>query len=228
MTEEISKSIESNNANETLMMEICPEGSEENKIESGKGITKFLQKLIDVSQENSQRLKNKYDDTLKKFATYLFYTGGRLLYESLQSNLKNALPSISALSRFWHDTAPPLEEGEIDFVGLVKHCDDRNIPKIVWLAEDATRITGKIEYDPRTNKVIGFVLPLKDGLPDKNSFLATCAKAMESYFIQHREQRMFMYLWHSLFPQMQLHFVCPHSELTINSMPKMLFLAGIL
>jgi len=59
-----------------------------------------------------------------------------------------------------------IEESEIDFNDLVHHLKKRNASKIIWIAENATRITGKIEYDSWSNKVLGFVLSLKNGLPD--------------------------------------------------------------
>lgn len=46
------------------------------------------------------KVSNKYSDSIKKFAIYLFFVGGRLLYETLQANLNYSLPSISSLFRF--------------------------------------------------------------------------------------------------------------------------------
>lgn len=63
----------------------------------------------------------------------------------------------------------------------MQHLKERN-SKFIWIAEDATRITGKIEYDSRSNKVLGFVLPLKNGLPDQNKYIATSAEAIQNIF----------------------------------------------
>lgn len=45
---------------------------------------------------------------------------------------------------------------------------------IVWLSEDASGIEGKIEFDPRTNQMVGIVLPLNQctGIPISSSYLA--------------------------------------------------------
>jgi len=86
------------------------------------------------------------------------------------------LPSISTLNRYLYNKRQYIEEREIDVNGLVQHLKERNASKIIWIAEDATRITGKIEYDSRSNKVLGFVLPLKNGLPDQNKYVATSAE----------------------------------------------------
>lgn len=42
----------------------------------------------------------------------------------------------------------------------------------IWVIEDATRVTGKIEYDEFSNKLVGFVLPLENGYPQINTYLA--------------------------------------------------------
>lgn len=38
--------------------------------------------------------------------------------------------------------------------------------------EDATAITENVEYDPISNKVVGFVLPFKNGVANVNDYLA--------------------------------------------------------
>ncbi|XP_044760486.1 uncharacterized protein LOC123317922 [Coccinella septempunctata] len=60
--------------------------------------------------------------------------------------------------------------------------EQRNLPKVLWISEDATRVTSKIEYDPRTNKLVGFTMPLVDGIPARDTFLATSAKAIQDHF----------------------------------------------
>ncbi|CAG9820579.1 unnamed protein product [Phaedon cochleariae] len=75
------------------------------------------------------------------------------------------------------------EEGVFDYDGLCKYLEDRNLPKVVWISEDGTRVTGRIEYDSKSNKLVGFTLPLIDGLPKTNTFIATSAKAIQDYFL---------------------------------------------
>ena len=59
----------------------------------------------------------------------------------------------------------------------------RNLPLIIWLSEDATRLTGRIQYDQNTNQIVGFVLPLdKQGMPIPFSFPATSYRVIEKYF----------------------------------------------
>ncbi|CAG9768534.1 unnamed protein product [Ceutorhynchus assimilis] len=147
-------------------------------------LPRLLKTLQDLSLKNStcSNNRNRYDDATKKFAVYLFYIGGRLLYETLKANLENSLPSISTLNRFLDTRNEPLQEGGFDFKGLLKHLTDRGLPKMIWVSEDGTRVTGKIEYDSKSNNVIGLVLPLRDGLPQQGTFPATSAEAIKAYF----------------------------------------------
>lgn len=58
----------------------------------------------------------------------------------------------------------------------------RNMSKVVWLLENVTRVTGKIEYDSKWNKVVRIVLALDKRLPKQNQFNATDEQAIEKYF----------------------------------------------
>lgn len=126
--------------------------------------------------------KNCYEESLKKFSVYIYYIGGKLLYETLQANLKGILPSISTLYRFTSTMSNKIAEGEVNFRELNTYFNKKTIPKYIWVSEDATRITGKIEYDTSSNKLMGFVLPLKNGLPETNKYVAKSAKDIESFF----------------------------------------------
>jgi hypothetical protein len=143
---------------------------------------KLLKMLLEISVANSRGNRNTYDCTIKKFALYLYYIGGRLLYETLQQNLKNVLPAISSLNRYLVDNSTKTEEGIFDYDGLSKFLEDRQLPKVVWICEDVTRVNGKIEYDSRTNKIIEFTLPLVNGFPKTDEFLATSSRAMKESF----------------------------------------------
>lgn len=138
--------------------------------------------LLDLSISNSKSKRNSYSDTIKLFSLYLFYVGGKLLYQTLHENMKSVLPSISCLNKYIKKTSDRIEEGVFDYDGVEEFLQKRNLPKTVWISEDATRVTGRIEYDSKTNKLVGFTMPLRDGIPNTNAFLATSAKTMCSYF----------------------------------------------
>jgi len=143
----------------------------------------LLQLLLKSSLNNSKHKPNanKFNETVKKFSLYLFFIGGRLLYETLCKNMPNSLPSIPCLFRYFGKTQQ-LCEGRFRFMELRKYLHDRNFPLCIWLSEDATRITGRIEYDSASDKLVGFVLPLKNGCPQLDTFIVTSVKSILDAF----------------------------------------------
>lgn len=160
---------------------------ETNKTFEGKKktISCFLQKLLTNALDNSKHSNNKknvFDDITKKIGIYLYYTAGRLAYETLYANLTNCLPSITTINRFLSETRIRIREGEFDFEGLASFLDKKRLPRVIWVSEDATRINGKIEYDSKSNEIVGFVLPLKNGVPVRQTFVATTADKIKECF----------------------------------------------
>ena len=59
---------------------------------------------------------------------------------------------------------------------------DNGLLKVISIGEDATRVISRVEYD-KTNRCIGFVLPIDDnGLPKNDEFLALSFETMERMF----------------------------------------------
>lgn len=57
-------------------------------------------------------------------------------------------------------------EGELRCRELCEFLEKHKADKSVWLAEDATAIVPKIQYDPTTNQLVGILLPMNaKGLP---------------------------------------------------------------
>ena len=76
-----------------------------------------------------------------------------------------------------------ISEGSFRFDELKGHLDQYNPPSFISVAEDATRIVGRVEYDSETDRCVGFVPPLEqNGLPKRNSFIAAIFSAMETMF----------------------------------------------
>ena len=46
-----------------------------------------------------------------------------------------------------------------------------NAPPFVHIHLDDTRVLNHVEYDPTTDRHVGFVLPIKDGLPEENAYI---------------------------------------------------------
>ena len=51
--------------------------------------------------------------------------------------------------------------------------------KTIAIAEDATRVIARAQYDNETDRIVGFVLPC-DSLPVVDSFIATSFSAIEN------------------------------------------------
>lgn len=66
-------------------------------------------------------------------------------------------------------------EGELRIKELSHYLESLNLEKNVWLSEDASGIVSKVEFDARTNQMIGLVLPVDPttGMPMKFSFMAS-------------------------------------------------------
>lgn len=125
----------------------------------------------------------RHDETTKMFAAFLKMVSGLLAYETLHANLPLSLPSVSTVNRFIADNGPRIVEGEMRSDELLKYLRSRNLPLVVSLSEDATRITAKISYDPYTNQLVGFALPLDtNGMPVPFSFPAKHANEIQKHF----------------------------------------------
>ncbi|KAK3919968.1 Phosphoserine aminotransferase [Frankliniella fusca] len=138
--------------------------------------------LLDCAKKNAGRKRNgkTYSATMKELGTLIFVLGGPLLYSILLENL--GFPSLTTVRRklFSKD---PIKEGYFRGLELKNFLEERDLPFIIWLSEDGTRVNGRVQYDLRTNQIIGFVPPLdKDGLPTTDSFPATSAAEIKSYY----------------------------------------------
>lgn len=156
--------------------------------DASRPVSKFLHALYDTAKINAGKKKggkrySQHSDTLKKFAAYLFVLGGRKMYETLHSNLNGALPSITSVQRIMSASTSSVTEGEFRFSELKTFLVKRQYPLKVWVSEDATRITGKVQYDRVTNLLVGLVLPLNsDEVPRQCAFPATSAKVIQDYY----------------------------------------------
>ena len=157
--------------------------NEQINVDNNDNFKPFLKKLHESAIVNSNRKKsgNRYDNALKLFATYLYTIGGRMLYETLYANLP--LPSLTTVSRTINKYNYFIREGQCRAKELKEFLISRNLPLVVWLSEDATRLTGRVQYDKETNQLIGFVLPFdSNGMPIANTCSATSVNKMEESF----------------------------------------------
>lgn len=145
----------------------------------------MLQHFVTSAERNCNRAKPGYrfDEITKMFSSYIFMLSGRLAYETLNANLPYSIPSPSTVSRFLKENGPKIIEGKMRTIELDEYLKSRNLPLKISISEDATRITAKIAYDPSTNQLVGFALPLDDdGMPISFSFPARSASEIQEHF----------------------------------------------
>lgn len=146
----------------------------------------FLGMLLAAADKNSTREKGgyRYDSHIKLFSSYLRMLIGPIAYETLQQNLQHSLPSLSSANRYIHSSDCRLIEGIIRDEELAVYLSDHKVPPFVCLAEDETRIIGKVQYDSKSNQLVGFVLPLhnQNGLPIPFAYPAGNANQIIEHF----------------------------------------------
>lgn len=54
-------------------------------------------------------------------------------------------------------------EGVLRHHEFVNYLEERKLPMKAAISEDATRLTGVVQYDAKTNQLMGFVLPTHFG-----------------------------------------------------------------
>lgn len=141
----------------------------------------MLNRSANQHKEGKDGHGHRYDETLKQVMTYYCIVGGKILYDSLSANL--SVPHVSTIYRELRSKAGTLIEGTCRVDDWKEFLNARQLPSAVWLSEDATRISNRIQYDHKSNQLIGFVLPFDDnGMPIASSFSATSAKAIEDFF----------------------------------------------
>ena len=143
-----------------------------------------LKQIIANAERNATALPQakRHPEILLKIATALLIYAGPLAYNFLQKNLHQALPSLRTVKRIVHASYDTMNEGEFRFDGLAAHIGKHKTVSLVTIGKDATRIICRVEYDVRTDRCVGFVLPLQNGLPAIDSFLATSFDAVEKMF----------------------------------------------
>ncbi len=140
-------------------------------IDESKSVAPILKRLFENAVKNTD-LKSKghrHDKLIKQFAASLLCLIGPGGYEMLQANLGCGLPHISTAQRSIRSQRKVIE-GDFYFQELKDHLEKWQAPPFVNIQLDDTRIINKIEYDPTTDRFVGFCLPLKNGLPIADAF----------------------------------------------------------
>jgi len=147
--------------------------------------TPILRQLILNAEKNVESLPNhrRHPEILKKFATALLIYAGPLSYEFIHSNMPEALPSLRTVQRSVSSEYKSFTEGSFNFDDLLSHIKNHKASKAISIGEDATHVISRVDYDCKTDRCVGFVLPLdSNGLPIVDSFLAVSYKVIEEMF----------------------------------------------
>lgn len=146
----------------------------------------LLGKLIEQAQRNFSRENGgyRYDNIIKRFATYFRMIAGPLSYESIQKNLEHSLPSLQSVNRYIKSANCYIVEGVLRTHELVLYLNQRNLPLTVILSEDLTRVIGRPQYCSVTNQIVGYVLPTNhiNGMPIPYSFPARSVYEIYKHF----------------------------------------------
>lgn len=121
----------------------------------------FIRKLLATADQNVTRAKNGFrlDEDIKLFATYVRMLAGPKLYNFLHKNLQLAIPALSSVNRYVYTSNCRIIEGVLRREELLLYLKQRDLEPLVSLSEDATRIVDRIQYDIKTNQIVGFALP---------------------------------------------------------------------
>lgn len=80
---------------------------------------------------------------------------------------------------------PRILEGQIRAKELAEYLTKMNCSNNVWLSEDATVIKSNVTYDPKTNQLVGLVLPTDEttGCPMAYKYMATNAECIKQHLM---------------------------------------------
>ena len=125
--------------------------------------------LLNTIDINSHRSSNnyRYSNAVLRFATCLCILAGIYAYEYIRMNLKFLLPSIKTVKNFY--THNPYAEARFRYDESKANLDSIQC-RFIYLSEDYSPITPRIEYDSNSNSFHGFVTPIIDGIPIEKPF----------------------------------------------------------
>lgn len=162
------------------------ENDDRKAIQAPKGALNLLNQISAVAENNELRPKHgyRYTNAIKRFFVYQRMLSGPSAYKTLHSNSFGAIPSISAINKYIRRPDHGIIEGQLRNEELLVYLKERNQPLWVSISEDSTRIENRIEYCPRTNQLIGFVLPINEenGMPVPFVYKAECAVRIIEHF----------------------------------------------
>jgi hypothetical protein len=143
-------------------------------VESSVTQFKLLELLLNATK------KRIFDPTLKKFAAFIYLRGGRRNYSTPCANLP--LPKKPTICKFIQQSGPRVKEGLVRVQELEVFLQTRQLPKFIWLSEDGTRITPRVQYDQTHGEIVGLSIPTaENGLPVVSYFKVESVRQMKGF-----------------------------------------------
>lgn len=134
-----------------------------------------------VKNEDKDSKGHRYEENFKRVCCYYLMVMGPIAYQTLSAHFP--FPKMTCLKEYIYKNGFVMPEGTLQIQQLKKFLTDRKLKMKVFLSEDATRVTGKVQYDCKTNQLVGFVLPTNENsMPICHSFPATSADIMKKHF----------------------------------------------
>lgn len=131
------------------------------------------------------------EDT-KQIGAYLYLLGGRKDYEELVVNL--GLPSVCTVLRYIRKSCDKVAEGKLRVNELLKFLETRNLPKMVFISEDGTKITTRTRYDIERDQIVGLCPKMNgNGMPEIDSFNATSPDVIQQH-LKNNERSSIVYV----------------------------------
>ena len=161
--------------------------------ESGTG-SSLLNKMMAQSIKQQGKHPKKFqhsDPTLQHFSLNVWILiGGRKLYEIFNANFPEIFPSPTTIERRLQQFDRSVDEGSLNIDVVLNYLTTNNLPFVVCLSEDATAVEGRRQYHSKTNRVVGFSLPLQNnGLPDVSVSIARTANDIVKQFRKYDRAR---------------------------------------
>ena len=152
-------------------------------------LNKMMAQAIKQCGKQAKGLRHT-DPALEHFSLNVWILGGRKLYEIFNANFPAIFPSPTTIQRKLMRFDKAVDEGSLNVTVLKDYLITYKLPLVICLSEDATALVGRREYHAKTNRVVGFSLPLQtNGLPDASVSIAKTASDIIKQFQKYGRAR---------------------------------------
>lgn len=111
----------------------------------------------------------------------------------------NDIQLVSFIVSHMHIDKKKIIEGSLRCEELKQHLTQSGSKMAVFLSEDASGVVKRVVYDPKTNELVGIVLPLKrDGMPRTFSFTPDSAQEIEELLKLDQSNLVYIVIAHPL------------------------------